>query len=223
MDTWNRRPARSEVFDQLSVVSKAFASPKRLELIDLLTQGERTVDSLAREADMGLTTASAHLQVLKLSNLVRTRKDGTRVHYRLAGEDICALFDTLRRVAAVHSPDVERALGSYLGTREEHEIAHDLLEQEMKDPMTRLIDVRPQEEFAAGHIPGADTTPFGEVAGHAKDWAQGVHVIAYCRGAHCVMASDAVRMLRAEGVKASRLEAGMLEWRLAGRPVEVTQ
>lgn len=221
---------RADVFDELAVVGKAFASAKRLELIDLLAQGERTVETLSHEADLGMSTTSAHLQVLKLSNLVRTRRDGTRIFYRLSGDDVASLFHSLRAVARTQSPDVDRALGAYLGTGDVTELAHDKLVQELEASSEEghidLIDVRPYEEFAAGHIPGATWIPFGDLSQDperwaAREWGPGDQVVIYCRGAFCVMASDAVRLLRARNIPAVRLEAGMLEWRLAGRPVEV--
>ena len=209
-------------------MGKAFASPKRLDLLDLLTQGERTVEGLARESGIGMTTVSAHLQILKMSNLVSTRREGTRIFYRVAGEDVLTLYAAMQEVAQEHSADVERALQSYLGgaglddveqvTREE------LLERLAEDSVV-LLDVRPVEEYAAGHIPGARSLPFGEIASaDAEEFLAGLggrEVVAYCRGAWCVMAHDAVRLLRAGGSQARRLEDGMLEWRTHGHPVEV--
>lgn len=225
------RTARSDVFDRLAVVGKAFGSAKRLELIELLSQGERTVESLAREAGLGVSTASAHLQVLKLSNLVVARREGTRVHYRLAGEDVAALYDTMRTVARVHSADVERALASYLGVSGLGDTDADVVEisrSELLDRMPEaglvLIDVRPEEEFRAGHIPGARSVPLGRLAADptsAGPLADDADIVAYCRGAYCVLAHDAVRLLRAQGRSARRLEDGLLEWRTQGHPVEV--
>jgi len=210
------------LFDELALVGKAFASAKRLMLIDLLAQGERTVDSLAREAGMGVSTTSAHLQVLKLSNLVTTRREGTRVHYRLAGNDVVQLYSSMLTVARAHSADVAGALAAYLG------LGHDELEQVTREELVErlqhgdvvLLDVRPTEEYAAGHLPHARSLPFGQLAARLDLLDPVVEVVAYCRGAHCVLASDAVRLLRAQGRTARRLEDGLLEWRLAGLPVE---
>lgn len=219
--------ARSRLFDQLAVVGKAFASAKRLELIDLLSQGERTVEALAREAGLGVSTASAHLQVLKLSNLVRTRRDGTRVHYRLAGDDVATLYASLRSVALDRSADVEQALAAYLGvgTHDDGGLVEQVTREELLARLGRdevlLLDVRPAEEFAAGHIPGAVSLPFGEIAERIDEVADaGADVVAYCRGGWCVLAHDAVRLLHSHGRPARRLEDGMLEWRVAGLPVE---
>jgi rhodanese-related sulfurtransferase len=214
---------RSDLFDQLAVVGKAFANAKRLELVELLSQGERTVDSLAREAGLGVTTASAHLQVLKLSSLVRTRKEGTRVYYSLAGEDVATLYASLRTVARLHSADVERALSSYLGAGglgDVDEVSPDELLQRMAQGDVVLLDVRPEEEYAAGHIPGARSLPFADIEDAVGSLTKDVDIVAYCRGAYCVLAHDAVRLLRARGRRARRLQDGLLEWRLGGRPVE---
>lgn len=214
---------RSRVFDELAVVGKAFGSARRLELVELLAQGERSVDDLARAAGMAVTTVSAHLQVLKASNLVSTRREGTKVHYRLAGDDVAALYAAMRTVARERSADVARALDSYLnlpggevGVISRHELA-DLLQ----GGDLVLLDVRPAEEFAAAHIPGATSAPLETLGAMAARLRQGPPVVAYCRGSYCVLAHDAVRLLALEGIAAHRLEDGMLEWRTHGHPVEI--
>lgn len=215
---------RSELFDRLAVVGKAFASPNRLKIIDLLGQGERSVESLAHELGLGVSTASAHLQILKLANVVSTRSEGTRVFYRLAGDDVATLYASLGAVARAHSADVERALASYFGTGsldDVEQIGRKELRRRMKEGDVVLIDVRPAEEFQAGHIRGARSVPFGELVHRLDELESGSEVVAYCRGAHCVLAHDAVRLLAAEGRRAVRLEDGMLEWRAAGLPVAV--
>jgi len=223
--------AKHALFDQLAVVGKAFGSAKRLELIDLLSQGERTVEALARAAGLGLSTASAHLQVLKLSNLVSTRKDGTRIHYRLAGEDVAALYAAMRTVARDHSADVERALSSYLavgGTGDDDadvtEVSREELVALLDSGEVTVLDVRPAEEYAAAHIPGSRSLPLGRLVEEQQsleDLVEHRDVVAYCRGAYCVLAHDAVRLLRDRGIRARRLQDGMLEWRVRGLPVEV--
>jgi rhodanese-related sulfurtransferase len=218
--------ARGTLFDQLAVVGKAFASAKRLELIDLLSQGERTVEALAREAGLGLSTASAHLQVLKLSNLVRTRREGTRIHYRLAGDDVATLYASLRTVAQDRSADVDQALAAYLGlgSRGDGGQVEQVTREELLARLGReevlLLDVRPAEEYAAGHLPGAVSMPFGQIEQRLGEIDPERDVVAYCRGGWCVLAHDAVRLLSAHGRPARRLEDGMLEWRVAGLPVE---
>jgi rhodanese-related sulfurtransferase/DNA-binding transcriptional ArsR family regulator len=213
---------RSRVFDELAVVGKAFGSAKRLELVELLAQGERTVEALARAADMGVSTASAHLQVLKLANLVLTRREGTKVHYRLAGDDVARLYAAMRTVARERSADVSRALEAYLslpGADEVGLVSRQELEELLGSGEITLLDVRPREEYLAGHIPGARHAPLGDLADEAADLRTAPPVVAYCRGSFCVMAHDAVRLLGGAGVEARRLEDGMLEWRTAGLPV----
>jgi rhodanese-related sulfurtransferase/DNA-binding transcriptional ArsR family regulator len=227
----DHRTEKTELFDQLAVVGKAFGSAKRLELIDLLSQGERTVDSLAREAGLGVSTASAHLQVLKLSDIVSTRREGTRIYYRLAGADVLSLYAAMRAVARHHSADVDRALASYLGVAglgdgdsDVEEVTREELLGLLDDGGVLLIDVRPPEEYAAAHIPGARSLPLGDLAegpGALESLGEDADIVAYCRGSYCVLAHDAVRLLRARGRRARRLQDGMLEWRVDGLPVEV--
>jgi rhodanese-related sulfurtransferase len=216
--------ARDTLFSELAVVGKAFGSPKRLELVDLLAQGERTVEGLARAAGMGLTTVSAHLQVLKASNLVRTRRAGTRVYYRLAGDDVAALYEAMSTVARRRSPDVEHALHAYLGVPGSGEVGivtRDELAGLLEAGGAAVLDVRPHEEYVAGHVPGARSVPFETLSAAVAELRGTGAIVTYCRGAHCVLAHDAVRLLAGEGIEARRLEDGMLEWRTHGHPVEV--
>lgn len=213
---------RHRLFDELAVVGKAFGSPRRLELVELLAQGERTVDGLARAAGMGVSTVSAHLQVLKLANLVRTRREGTKVFYRLAGDDVAELYSAMRTVARDRSADVSQALEAYLdlpGSGEVGLVTRDELERMLAEGEVTLLDVRPTEEYLAGHIPGARNTPLDSLDAELDTLRRAPSVVAYCRGSFCVMAHDAVRILGGAGVEARRLEDGMLEWRTAGRPV----
>lgn len=220
-DTSDRQ---ARVFDELAVVGKAFGSAKRLELVDVLAQGERTVEGLARAASMRMSTVSAHLQVLKLANLVQTRREGTKVHYRLAGDDIAQLYDAMRSIARHRSPDVDQALRAYLdlpGGGEVGLVSREELALLLEEKSVTLLDVRPEEEFVAGHIPGAISVPLETLTIRAGALRGSRHVVAYCRGSFCVMAHDAVRLLAGEGVSALRLEDGMLEWRTHGHPVEI--
>jgi rhodanese-related sulfurtransferase len=213
---------RDDVFDRLAVVGKAFASANRLKIIDLLAQRERSVESMARELGVAVTTVSAHLQILKLANVVATRSEGTRVYYRLAGEDVATLYASLGAVARAHSADVERALATYFGTGsldDVDQISREELRQRVESGDAVVIDVRPTDDYEAGHIPGARSVPFGELLQRLHELDSDVEVVAYCRGAHCVLAHDAVRVLAAEGRRAVRLQDGMLEWRAAGLPV----
>jgi rhodanese-related sulfurtransferase/DNA-binding transcriptional ArsR family regulator len=213
------RDHKTTLFDQFARVGKALASGKRLELLDLLAQGERDVASLAAAADLGVTTASAHLQTLRQANLVATRRDRTRVLYRLAGRDVADLYARLREVAQSHLPDVEAARIAYLGEDGGQPVTRDQLQQLAKTMPVTVLDVRPVEEYAAGHIPGAVSIPLNELADRLAELPDDGQIVAYCRGAYCVLAHDAVRLLAAHGHDAARLADGMLEWRLADLPV----
>lgn len=213
---------RDDVFDRLAVVGKAFASANRLKIIDLLAQSERSVESMARELGVALTTVSAHLQILKMANVVATRSAGTRVYYRLAGDDVAMLYAALGAVARTHSADVERALATYFGTGsldDVDQISREELRRRVERGDAVVIDVRPGDEYEAGHIPGARSVPFEELVGRLDEIDGDAEIVAYCRGAHCILAHDAVRILTAEGRRAVRLQDGMLEWRAAGLAV----
>lgn len=212
---------KAELFEQMARVGKALASGKRLELLDLLAQAERSVEVLAAEARLNLTTASAHLQTLKRAGLVATRRDGTRVYYRLAGTDVADLYRCTRDVAAAHLGDVAVARDSYLGADDVGEpVSRDELLRRARAGEVVVLDVRPDVEYASGHIPGSVSIPLGELADRVDELPGDVEVIAYCRGAFCVLAHDAVRYLSERGRSARRLEDGLLEWRLAGLPVD---
>jgi rhodanese-related sulfurtransferase/DNA-binding transcriptional ArsR family regulator len=214
------RDRKTTLFEQFARVGKALASGKRLELLDLLAQGERDVASLAAAADLGVTTASSHLQTLRQANLVTTRRDGTHILYRLAGRDVADLYARVREVAQSHLPDVEAARLAYLGADGGQPVTRDQLQQLTKTKSVTVLDVRPREEYAAGHIPGAVSLPLGELADRLAEIPDG-QIVAYCRGAYCVLAHDAVSLLAANGRSATRLADGMLEWRLADLPVAV--
>jgi rhodanese-related sulfurtransferase/DNA-binding transcriptional ArsR family regulator len=213
------RDRKTALFEQFARVGKALASAKRLELLDLLAQGERDVASLAAAADLGVTTASAHLQALRHANLVTTRRDGTRILYRMAGRDVADLYTRLREVAQSHLPDVEAARVAYLGEDGGQPVTRDQLRQLTKTSSVTILDVRPAEEYTAGHIPGAVSIPLDELAGRLAELPDDGQIVAYCRGAYCVLAHDAVRLLAAHGRTATRLQDGMLEWRLTDLPV----
>jgi rhodanese-related sulfurtransferase len=215
------RTLKTEMYQEFARVGKALANPRRLELLDLLAQGERSVEVLAGRADLGLTTASNHLQILKQAGLVSTRKEGTRVYYRLAGTDIAALWAELRDVASTHLAEVDRVRSAYLGADDVDEVTRDELLQRLEAGDVTLIDVRPREEYAAGHIPGALSLPLDELADRLASLPADTTIVAYCRGFYCVLAREAVRALTASGLHAIRLRDGMLEWRLANLPVAV--
>ncbi|TFD47669.1 metalloregulator ArsR/SmtB family transcription factor [Cryobacterium sp. TMT1-2-1] len=221
------REKKSALFEQFARVGKALGSGKRLELIDLLAQGERTVESLATAAGLGLSTASAHLQALKQAGVVSTRREGTRIHYQLAGDDVARLYSLMRTVARNHLAEVEQKRIAYLGQGEfdagdgdaPQEITReDLLARAQAGTVT-VLDVRPRQEFRAAHIPGALSIPLEELSARLGELPLGRDIVAYCRGAYCVLAYEAVTLLRQDGRPAARLHEGMLEWRLANLPV----
>ncbi|MFZ3493054.1 ArsR/SmtB family transcription factor [Streptomyces sp. 5.8] len=210
---------KSALYDAFAHTGKALSSGKRLELLDLLAQGERTVDALAKAAGLNLTTASAHLQTLKQAGIVATRREGVRIHYRLAGGDVAALYALLRKVAQTHQAGVEAARLAYLGDDQPEEVGRENLLARAQTGEVLVLDVRPAAEYEAGHIPGAVSIPVEELAERIAELPAETEVVAYCRGEYCVMAYDAVRLLNANGRRAVRLTDGMLEWRLAELPV----
>lgn len=212
------RAAKDALFAEFAAVGKALGSPKRLELLDLLAQGPRSVEDLAHAADLGLSTCSAHLQRLLAAGLVGTRRQGTRIWYSLAGDDVAALFANLRDVAQLHRPHTEQARRAYLGPddTEQVNVAELLRRAEAGDVV--VLDVRPAPEYAAGHLPGAVSIPLEELEDRLAELPEDREVIAYCRGAYCALAHDAVRLLTAHGRRARRATDGVLEWRVAGLP-----
>jgi rhodanese-related sulfurtransferase/DNA-binding transcriptional ArsR family regulator len=211
---------KAELYDAFAASGKALASGKRLELLDLLAQGERSVDALAKAAGLNLTTASAHLQTLKQAGFVATRRDGVRIHYRLAGDDVARLFALLRKVADNHQAAVPAARNAYLGEDGARELPREQLRSRVEAGDSVVLDVRPAEEYQAGHIPGAISIPVDELADRINELPEGTEIVVYCRGEYCVLAYDAVRLLTDRGRRAIRLDDGMLEWRLADMPVD---
>ncbi|MCP9956459.1 ArsR/SmtB family transcription factor [Streptomyces sudanensis] len=212
--------AKARLYDAFAACGKALASGKRLELLDLLAQGERSVDALARTAGLNLTTASAHLQTLKRAGFVATRREGVRVHYRLAGDDVARLLALLRTVADRHQTAVPPARDAYLGRDRAAEVTRDELLGRLGSGGVVVLDVRPVEEYRAGHIPGAVSIPVGELAERIGELPEDAEVVVYCRGEYCGLAHDAVRLLTDRGRRAIRLRDGMLEWRLSELPVD---
>ncbi|MER6354862.1 metalloregulator ArsR/SmtB family transcription factor [Streptomyces sp. NPDC001634] len=211
---------KAQLYDAFAAGGKALASGKRLELLDLLAQGERTVDALAKAAGLNLTTASAHLQTLKQAGFVATRREGVRIHYRLAGNDVAQLFALLRKVAEAHQTAVPAARDAYLGEDGAAEVSQEELRARVAAGDVVVLDVRPVEEYRAGHIPGAVSIPVEELADRIGELPEETEIVVYCRGEYCVLAYDAVRLLTDRGRRAIRLNDGMLEWRLAELPVD---
>jgi rhodanese-related sulfurtransferase len=204
------RAFKDALYEQLARISKALGSPKRLELIDLL----------ARETAMSVASTSQHLQVLKEARLVEARKDGLYVHYRLASPAVFGLLQGVRSVAEAQLVDVQRVVDTYLGDRDGMApVGRDELLERARAGDVVVLDVRPAEEFAAGHIAGALSIPVGELEERLKELPKRREVVAYCRGPYCVYADEAVALLRKSGRKARRLHEGFPEWRAAGLPV----
>jgi len=212
---------KTALYEEFARVGKALASPRRLELLDLLAQGERSVEDLAAHADVGLTSCSAHLQVLLRARLVAIRKHGTRVFYSLASDDVARLHASVRDLAGSLLADVGRARDAYLGEPVEEVSREELLRRAGAGEIV-VIDVRPQAEYEAGHIPGARSVPVEHLGDRLDELPQDADIVAYCRGPYCVFAHDAVRLLRANGRRAWRLDGGLPEWKLAGLPVTAT-
>jgi rhodanese-related sulfurtransferase/DNA-binding transcriptional ArsR family regulator len=216
------REAKDRLYEQFARTAKAVASPKRIELLELLAQGERPVEALAQATGMGVTNTSAHLQVLRRAGLVATRKQATRVWYRLAGEEVAAFVVALRDLARSRLAEVDRVVADYFVARDALEPVSrtELLERAGRGDVV-ILDVRPAEEFLAGHIPGALSVPLDQLDRALGRLPKRSRIVAYCRGPYCVLAPQAVQRLRAKGFNARRLVDGMPEWRLAGLPVAV--
>lgn len=219
----DRSPAKTRLYGEFAVSGKALSHASRLELLDVLSQGERSVEALARATGLNLTTASSHLQVLKQTGLVETRREGVKVYYRLAGDDVAQLLVLLRSVADRRRSEVSAARDAYLGEPVGTAMSRDALRSRLNDhtddARVVVLDVRPDEEFLAGHIPGAVSIPVDELAERITELPTDADIVVYCRGEYCVYAHDAVRTLTADGRRAIRLNDGMVEWRLAGHPV----
>lgn len=214
-------PHKQLLFDAFASVGKALSSGRRVELVDVLVQGERSVDDLAAQIGQSTANTSQHLQVLARAGLVTSRRDGNRVLYRLAGARIESLWEQMRLVAEEHVAGLDRLAENYLGDRSGlEEVSRDQLVERLADGVV-VWDVRPEAEFEAGHVPGAVSVPPDQIEQRLRDLPAGADVVAYCRGPYCVFADEAVRLVSAQGRRASRLEDGFPEWRRAGLPVAV--
>jgi rhodanese-related sulfurtransferase len=218
-----RMPARrfkDSVYEQFARVGKAVASPRRLELLDLLCQGPRTVEELARQAGQSLPNTSHHLQVLRAARLVEAEREGLFVTYRLADEEVCGFFGALRGLAESRLSEVDHVRREFLESRGAMEPIEraELLVRVARGEVT-VLDVRPREEYRAGHIPGAVSVPLEELGGYLDQLPTDREVVAYCRGPYCVLALEAVDLLSDHGYRANRLEDGVAEWREAGLTV----
>jgi len=210
---------KRDLFQQLARIGTALSSGTRLEFVELLAQRERSVDQLATLAGVAVANTSQHLQKLRQAGLVVGRKEGQYVYYRLAGDEVVRLLGVLGRVGEAHLAEVERIVRIYLESKDELEPvpAHELLERAQRGLVT-VLDVRPAEEYAAGHVPGAVNIPIHELEKRLGELPKRKEIVAYCRGPYCLMSFDAVQLLRRKGLKARRLENGLPEWRLSGLP-----
>ncbi|MGD2136158.1 MAG: metalloregulator ArsR/SmtB family transcription factor [Gemmatimonadales bacterium] len=216
------RQFKDAIYDQFARLGKAVASPRRLELLDLLCQGPRTVESLARQAGLSLANTSSHLQLLRSARLVETEKHGLYVTYRLADDEVCQFFLSLRRLAETRLAEVERVTREYLEARRLLEpVDRPALIERVRRGEVTVLDVRPSEEYRAGHLPGALSVPLPELEQRLADLPRDRGIVAYCRGPYCVLAVEAVERLRSHGFDAMRLEDGVPDWRARGFEVEV--
>ena len=215
------RAFKTELYGQIARVGKALANGHRFEILELLAQSPRTVESLANEMELSMGNASAHLQALKEARLVGSRKDGLYVHYSLADDSVADLLQAMRGVAEQRLAEMDRLVKTYLGERESLEsIGFNELASRVRAGDVVVVDVRPRPEYDAGHIAGAISIPHDEVKRRLGELPRNKEVVAYCRGPYCVFADDAVKTLRANKRKALRLDGGFPEWRAAGRAVE---
>jgi rhodanese-related sulfurtransferase len=220
MDRQTKRAFKDQLYEQFARLGKALANGHRLELLDVLAQGERGVEELATETAQPLANASQHLQVLRAAGLVETRRAGTSVRYRLADDGGLALWRALQAVGKARLAEIDRLVDAYLHERRDLEpVGVDELHRRLDQGTVELLDVRPVLEYRAGHIPGARSLPIDELASRLTELPPDQEIIAYCRGPYCVFADEAVALLRAAGYPARRLEVGLPDWQALGYPV----
>ena len=212
---------RHDLYAQFARIGKALSNGNRLDLLDYIAQAARSVEELAKVSGLSVANTSQHLQQLRLAGLVSSRKSGLKVYYELSGPDVIGLLDTLSGVAERRIAEVDRLINTYLTVKDDLEpVPPDELLQRARDGLVTVLDVRPAEEYAAGHLPGAINIPLPQLEARLEGLDRNREVVAYCRGPHCVLAFDAVNQLRKRGRVARRLEGGFPEWKYAGLPVE---
>lgn len=222
MESQEKRTFKNLLYEQFARVGKALASSHRLELLDVLAQGERSVEVLAQETGMPIASASQHLQVLRTARLVETRREGVSIYYRLASEEVSTLWLSLRSVGETHLAEVDRVVEIFLQDRTHLQpVSADELREQLRHQQVILLDVRPTEEYRAGHLPQARSIPVSELETRLSEVPRDREIVAYCRGPYCVFADEAVTILQAHGYSARRLAEGVPEWRTLGFPVEV--
>lgn len=224
MDRRNSRTFKDELFDQFARIGKALANGRRLELLEMLAQRERTVEELARLTDMSIANTSQHLQVLRRARLVEFTKEGLHAHYRLPDGRVFRLWQALRDLGEDRITEIQRVVHTFATDRKILKaVTIEELKHGLRDGSVILLDVRPVEEFGAGHIPGALSMPLAELRARLRGLSKKREIVAYCRGPYCVLADEAVALLRSHGRKAFRLEQGFPDWKAHGLPVEPAQ
>jgi len=215
------RETKDKLYAQFARLGRALSSPKRLELLDLLCQNEKTVETLADQAGLSIANTSRHLQVLREARVVEARKSGVHAFYRLADDDVCDFFRSLRRLAEKRIAEIDRIIADYFDPSGQLQPVNrrELLKMARKGEVV-ILDVRPRDEYEAGHLPFAISVPLEELKKRLNEFSPAVEVVAYCRGPYCVLAQEAVRFLKSRGFKATRLSDGTAEWKEAGLDVE---
>lgn len=215
------RAAKEALFDEFARVAKALSSGRRAEIVDVLANGDRSVESLAHELDLTVANVSQHLQVLRRAGLVKGRREGTFIYYGLAAPEVVTFWRSLQDIAGSRASDVERLARVYLGDDDGLEaVTKEELKKRLRNKDVLVLDVRPAEEFEAGHIPGALSIPVGELKRRLRELPKSKNIVAYCRGQYCSFAPEAVRYLTGKGYKAKLLQEGMPDWASAGLPIE---
>lgn len=216
-----RSSFKNELFAQFARVGKALGNPSRLELLEFIAQGENTVEQLAVRAGLSVANASQHLRLLRDAGLLATRKDGQFVYYRLTGDDVIQLLCALRIVASNQLAEVNRIVDTYLNSKDSLEpVPHSELLHRVQKGLVTVIDVRSPDEYRQGHVPSAVSIPLSELKERLGEFSAGKEIVAYCRGPYCLLAFEAVAILRMHGIQASRLKDGFPEWKLNGFPIE---
>lgn len=212
---------KQKLFEEFATIARAIGNAGRIEILEHLAQAEKSVDALAEKVGLTVANTSQHLQHLKRAGLVTSRREGKYVLYRVADDDVVSLLQLLFRLGEKNLAEVDKVLRGYFRERDSMEpVAHEDLLNRTRDGLVTVLDVRPSDEYQAGHIPGAVNIPLGELESRLSELAEGKEVVAYCRGPYCVLSFEAVAALRKKGLKARRLEDGLPEWRAAGLPLE---
>jgi rhodanese-related sulfurtransferase len=224
MNSLTHREFKDRLFEQFARIGKALASPKRLEILDLLAQGERAVEEIARETAMPVASASQHLQVLKGARMVESRREGPYAYYQLADEAVFRTWQAVRALGETRLAEIDRVVETFLENRDALEaVGAAALMERLSDGNVVVLDVRPEEEYRAGHIPGALSVPVDALEAALQALPKDKEIVAYCRGPYCVFSDEAVTLLRSRGYQARRLAEGLPDWRAKGLPVETTR